>query len=138
LIFIYCVCRLWSVGIVRSRTKGHGVCLFVLYVDYRICIAWVLHQELRSYRVKERLHLGVGEQKHRISLIYDTQDVNIKIHRLLTNRIKWWTVNLTEFSVLLLLWTRDELPGFLEEGNFSKFSVVLTLETVPSTLYLVR
>jgi hypothetical protein len=32
-------------------------------MDYRLCITWIIHQELWGYKVEEKLHLGVSEQK---------------------------------------------------------------------------
>jgi hypothetical protein len=34
-----------------------------MYVDYRLCITWVIHQQLWGYKVEEKLCLGVREQK---------------------------------------------------------------------------
>jgi hypothetical protein len=33
------------------------------YVDYTICITFILYQQLLGYRVEEKLYLGVREQK---------------------------------------------------------------------------
>jgi hypothetical protein len=34
-----------------------------LDVDYRLCITWIIHQQLWGYKVEEKLYLGVREQK---------------------------------------------------------------------------
>jgi hypothetical protein len=34
-----------------------------LDVDYRICITWIIHQQLSGFKVAEKLYLGVREQK---------------------------------------------------------------------------
>jgi hypothetical protein len=36
---------------------------FILYVDYGLCITWIIHQQLWGYEVEEELHLGVHKQK---------------------------------------------------------------------------
>jgi hypothetical protein len=35
---------------------------FILHADYRLCITWIIHQQLWGYKVEEKLHLGVREQ----------------------------------------------------------------------------
>jgi hypothetical protein len=32
-------------------------------MDYRLCITLITHQQLWGYKVEEKLHLGVREQK---------------------------------------------------------------------------
>jgi hypothetical protein len=39
-----------------------GCNLFNLDVDYRLCITWIIHQQLWGYKVEKKLHLGVREQ----------------------------------------------------------------------------
>jgi hypothetical protein len=36
---------------------------FILDVDYRLCITWIIHQQLWGYKVEEKLRLVVHEQK---------------------------------------------------------------------------
>jgi hypothetical protein len=36
---------------------------FYLDVHYRLCITCIIHQQLWGYRVEDKLHLGVREQK---------------------------------------------------------------------------
>jgi hypothetical protein len=40
---------------------------FILDVDYRLCINWIIHQQLWEYKVEETLHLGVREQKNKLN-----------------------------------------------------------------------
>jgi hypothetical protein len=37
--------------------------LFILDVDYKICITCIMYQQLWGYKVEEKLYLGVHEQK---------------------------------------------------------------------------
>jgi hypothetical protein len=37
--------------------------LFILDVDYTICITFIMYQQLWGYKVEEKLYLGVREQK---------------------------------------------------------------------------
>jgi hypothetical protein len=37
--------------------------LFILDVDNRPRITWILHQQLWGYRVQEKLHVGIREQR---------------------------------------------------------------------------
>jgi hypothetical protein len=37
--------------------------LFILDVDYRLCVTWIIHQQIWGYKVEEKLYLGVREQK---------------------------------------------------------------------------
>jgi hypothetical protein len=37
--------------------------LFILDVDYTICITCIMYQQLWRYKVEENLYLGVREQK---------------------------------------------------------------------------
>jgi hypothetical protein len=39
--------------------------LFILDVDYRLSITRIIHQQLWGYKIEEKLHLGVREQKKR-------------------------------------------------------------------------
>jgi hypothetical protein len=32
---------------------------FILYVDYRLCITWIIHQQLWGHVIEEKLHLEV-------------------------------------------------------------------------------
>jgi hypothetical protein len=48
-----------SVGIVCSQTKATSY----LIVDYRLCISWILYQQLWGYKFEEEVHLEVREQK---------------------------------------------------------------------------
>jgi hypothetical protein len=34
------------------------VICFILDADYRLCIAWIMHQQLREYKVEDILYLG--------------------------------------------------------------------------------
>jgi hypothetical protein len=36
---------------------------FILDVDHGLYITWIKHQQLREYKVEEKLHLEVCEQK---------------------------------------------------------------------------
>jgi hypothetical protein len=36
---------------------------FILYVDYRLCMTWIVHQQLWGYKVEEKIYLGVRERK---------------------------------------------------------------------------
>jgi hypothetical protein len=36
---------------------------FILDVDYRVCIIWIIHKQRCGFKVEEKLHLGVREQK---------------------------------------------------------------------------
>jgi hypothetical protein len=36
----------------------------ILYVGYRLCIIRIIHQQHLGYKVEEKLHLGVREQKN--------------------------------------------------------------------------
>jgi hypothetical protein len=31
-------------------------------MDYRLCITWIIYQQLWSFKVEEKLHLGLREQ----------------------------------------------------------------------------
>jgi hypothetical protein len=35
---------------------------FILDVDYRLCITWIIHQQLWRYKVEEKLRVGAREQ----------------------------------------------------------------------------
>jgi hypothetical protein len=35
----------------------------MLDVDYRLCITWIMQQQLLGYKVEEKLYMGVREQK---------------------------------------------------------------------------
>jgi hypothetical protein len=37
--------------------------LFILDVDYTICITCIMHQQRWGYKIEEKLYLGVREQK---------------------------------------------------------------------------
>jgi hypothetical protein len=37
--------------------------LICFYVDYRLCITWITNQQLWGYKVEEKLHLAVRDQK---------------------------------------------------------------------------
>jgi hypothetical protein len=41
----------------------------ILDVDYRLCNAVIIHQQLWGYNVEQKLHLVVGEKKCRIPLV---------------------------------------------------------------------
>jgi hypothetical protein len=42
--------------------SGHGVFFikFILEIDYRLRITWIMHQQLWEYEVEDILHLGGG------------------------------------------------------------------------------
>jgi hypothetical protein len=40
-----------------------GCNLFILDVDYTICITFIMYQQLWGYKVEDKLYLGVREQK---------------------------------------------------------------------------
>jgi hypothetical protein len=42
---------------------GSNFLKFILDVDYRLCMIWIIHQQLWRYKVEEKLHLGVHQQK---------------------------------------------------------------------------
>jgi hypothetical protein len=44
-----------------SAPTGH--LQVILNVDYRLCIIWIIHQELWGYEVEEKLHLGLHERE---------------------------------------------------------------------------
>jgi hypothetical protein len=95
--------------------------LGVIYfdVDYRLCINGIIQQQqqLWSYKVEEKLHLGVREQKR-----LNTTDINdlliinicrpIKINCVIRN------VHMIYFKLILLLTKRNSL-GLYVTGIFS-------------------
>jgi hypothetical protein len=46
----------WVIIIPRNRE-------FILYVAYRPCITWIIHQQLSGYKVEEKLRLGYANKK---------------------------------------------------------------------------
>jgi hypothetical protein len=43
--------------------------LFILDVDYRLCITWIIQQQLRGYKVEEELHLRVPKRLNTIGQV---------------------------------------------------------------------
>jgi hypothetical protein len=39
----------------------------ILDIDYRLCITWIIHQQICRYKVDEKLHLGVRERKKKLN-----------------------------------------------------------------------
>jgi hypothetical protein len=48
--------------------------LFILDVDYTICITCIMYQQLWGYKVEEKLYLGVREQKRLNTTDIDHRD----------------------------------------------------------------
>jgi hypothetical protein len=46
---------------------------FILGVDYRLCVTWIIHQQLWEYKVEDKLHLGVREQKQLNTTVLDSR-----------------------------------------------------------------
>jgi hypothetical protein len=58
----------------KRRILFHDKCkLFILDVDYRLCITWIIYQQIWGYKVEEKLHLVVCEQKRLITPDLDKQ-----------------------------------------------------------------
>jgi hypothetical protein len=38
----------------------------ILDVDYRLCMTWIIYQQLSGYKVEKKLHLGVRKQKKKV------------------------------------------------------------------------
>jgi hypothetical protein len=40
--------------------------LFILDVDYTICVTYIMYKQLWGYKVEDKLYLGVREQKKKV------------------------------------------------------------------------
>jgi hypothetical protein len=46
---------------------------FILHVDYRLRITWIIHLQLCQCKVEKKLHLGVGEKKLLNTIVLDNR-----------------------------------------------------------------
>jgi hypothetical protein len=52
---------------------------FILRVDYRLCVTWIIHQQIWGYKVEEKLYLGVRvpQVEYRCSVKFKHHDTKM-------------------------------------------------------------